>query len=217
MNSRSPTTSGSASTIPLFEDLIARGATVVACTHFGRPQGQVVAKYSVAPVRRRLGELCPGVELMENLRFDPGEEKNDPAFGEALIEGVRLLHQRGVQRVASRPRVDHDSPDARAERRGTEPAARGRRRSSRSSTSPARPFVAIVGGAKVKDKLGIVKVLAQQRRHRDRRRRHGVHLRSRPRVAPSAPRSSTRPTSTNARDLLAGGQGPDPRGLARTR
>jgi phosphoglycerate kinase len=66
------------STVPLFEDLLARGATVVACTHFGRPKGQVVAKYSVEPVRRRLAELCPNVELLENLRFNPGEEANDP-------------------------------------------------------------------------------------------------------------------------------------------
>jgi len=66
-------------TLPLFEDLLSRGATVVACTHFGRPKGAVVEKYSVAPVRRRLKELCPQVELLENLRFNPGEESNDRA------------------------------------------------------------------------------------------------------------------------------------------
>ena len=47
----------------------------------------MVAKYSVAPVRARLAELCPGVELMENLRFNPGEESDDPAFGASLVEG----------------------------------------------------------------------------------------------------------------------------------
>jgi len=45
-------------TLPLFEELLAKGATVVACTHFGRPKGQVVEKYSVAPVRRRLEKGC---------------------------------------------------------------------------------------------------------------------------------------------------------------
>jgi phosphoglycerate kinase len=75
-------------TIPLFENLLARGAAVVACTHFGRPNGKSVAKYSVAPLRERLDELCPGIELLENLRFDAGEEGNDPAFGASLVEDV---------------------------------------------------------------------------------------------------------------------------------
>ena len=52
-------------TLPLFEELLSRGAVVVACTHFGRPKGQVVEKYSVEPVRRRLHELCREVELLE--------------------------------------------------------------------------------------------------------------------------------------------------------
>ncbi len=74
-------------TVPLFEDLLERGARVVACTHFGRPNGEIVEKYSVAPVRRRLSELCGDVELLENLRFNPGEESNDRGFGEQLIAG----------------------------------------------------------------------------------------------------------------------------------
>ena len=56
----------------------ARGATVTACTHLGRPKGTVDRRFDVAPVRDRLAELAPGVELLENLRFDPGEEANDP-------------------------------------------------------------------------------------------------------------------------------------------
>ena len=53
---------------------------MVACTHLGRPKGKPDPTYSVEPVRARLAELAPGVELLENLRFDPGEEGNDPAF-----------------------------------------------------------------------------------------------------------------------------------------
>ncbi|MEY2462745.1 MAG: phosphoglycerate kinase, partial [Acidimicrobiaceae bacterium] len=56
-------------------------------THLGRPKGEVNPKYSVEPVRRRLAELAPGVELLENLRFDAGEEGNDAAFVDRLVNG----------------------------------------------------------------------------------------------------------------------------------
>ncbi len=148
-------------TLPLFEELLAKGATVVACTHFGRPNGQVVEKYSVAPVRRRLAQLCPDVELLENLRFNPGEETNDPAFGAALVEGFDYF----INEAFSASHREHASimipptllPSA---------AGPNLQREVTTLTSileePARPFVAIVGGAKVKDKLGIVKVLSHK-------------------------------------------------------
>lgn len=148
-------------TLPLFEELLAKGATVVACTHFGRPNGQVVEKYSVAPVRRRLEQLCPGVELLENLRFNPGEESNDPAFGVALVEGFDYY----INEAFSASHREHASimiPPTLL------PSAAGPNLQREVSTlssileDPARPFVAIVGGAKVKDKLGIVKVLSQK-------------------------------------------------------
>ena len=66
--------------LPTIEWLTARGARVVCASHLGRPKGQPNPKYSMEPVRQRLAELAPGVELMENLRFDPGEEGNDPKF-----------------------------------------------------------------------------------------------------------------------------------------
>src|SRR4249919_2104511 len=71
--------------LPTIEWLVARGASVTACTHLGRPKGAPDPKYSVEPVRRRLAELAPGVELLENLRFNPGEEANDPSFVARLI------------------------------------------------------------------------------------------------------------------------------------
>lgn len=149
------------STVPLFENLLERGATVVACTHFGRPKGRVVAKYSVEPVRRRLAELCAGVDLMENLRFDPGEEANDPAFGAALIAGFDYY----VNEAFSASHRAHASimiPPMLV------PSAAGPNLLREVQTlqslleSPARPFVAIVGGAKVSDKLGVVKVLSEK-------------------------------------------------------
>jgi phosphoglycerate kinase len=149
------------STLPLFEELLGLGATVVACTHFGRPKGQVVAKYSVEPVRRRLAQLCPEVELMENLRFNPGEESNDPAFGASLVEGFDYY----INEAFSASHREHASimiPPTLL------PSAAGPNLQREVTTiralltSPARPFVAIVGGAKVADKLGIVRVLSEK-------------------------------------------------------
>src|SRR5204863_6265675 len=65
-----------------------QGAHVTACSHLGRPKGAPDPRWSMAPVRSLLQELAPGVELLENLRFDPGEEKNDPAFVAKLVEGM---------------------------------------------------------------------------------------------------------------------------------
>src|SRR5205807_5135024 len=77
-------------TLPTIEWLQERDAEVTACSHLGRPKGKPDPKYSIEPVRKRLAELAPGVELMENLRFDPGEEANDPAFVDRLVEGQDL-------------------------------------------------------------------------------------------------------------------------------
>ncbi|HXC19357.1 MAG TPA: phosphoglycerate kinase, partial [Acidimicrobiales bacterium] len=52
--------------LPLFEELLSRGAVVVACTHFGRPKGRVVEKYGVEPVRRRLQELDVTTEFVQS-------------------------------------------------------------------------------------------------------------------------------------------------------
>jgi len=146
---------------PVLTDLLARGARVVAATHFGRPHGQVVADFSVEPVRRRLAQLCPGVELLENLRFDPGEEANDRAFGEALVAGFDYY----VNEAFSASHRAHASimvppsvvPSAAGPALQREVAALGTH-----LDATARPFVAIVGGAKVADKLGIVRVLVER-------------------------------------------------------
>ena len=73
--------------LPTISWLQDQGAVVTACTHLGRPKGAPDPRYSVEPVRRRLAELAPGVELLENLRFDPGETSDDPAFVQRLIAG----------------------------------------------------------------------------------------------------------------------------------
>ena len=76
--------------LPTLEYLTSRGASVVCASHLGRPKGKPEVKYSMAPVRAILSELAPGVELLENLRFNPGEEGNDPAFVEGLVKGIDL-------------------------------------------------------------------------------------------------------------------------------
>ena len=72
--------------LPTIQWLVERGAHVTACSHLGRPKGKPDDRYSMAPVHR-LAELAPGVELLENLRFDAGEEGNDPAFVARLVDG----------------------------------------------------------------------------------------------------------------------------------
>lgn len=148
-------------TLPLFEDLLAQGASVVACTHFGRPQGQFVPEYSVEPVRRRLAQLCPGVELMENLRYNPGEENNDPEFGASLVAGFDYF----INEAFSASHREHASimiPPTLVPSAAGPNLQREVQTLSSLLQNPARPFVAIVGGAKVKDKLGIVRVLADK-------------------------------------------------------
>jgi phosphoglycerate kinase len=145
--------------VPLFEALLERGATVVACTHFGRPGGRVDERFSVAPLRRALAPLCPDVELLENLRFHRGEEDNDPAFGASLVEGFDYYVNEAFG-ASHRPHASIMIPPTLL------PSAGGPNLVREVSTllglldAPDRPFVAITGGAKVNDKLAIMKVLA---------------------------------------------------------
>jgi phosphoglycerate kinase len=148
-------------TLPLFEELLSRGAVVVAATHFGRPNGQVVEKYSVEPVRRRLSELCKDVELLENLRFNPGEESDDHDFGASLVEGFDYYINEAFG-ASHRAHASIMVPPTLV------PSAAGLNLQRETTTilslleSPARPFVAIIGGAKVADKLAITKVLCEK-------------------------------------------------------
>jgi len=145
-------------TLPTIEWLTARGATVTTCSHLGRPKGTPDPKYSMAPVREVLRELAPGVELLENLRYNPGEEANDPAFVAELIEGQDLYvndafgasHRRHAS-VVGPPRF-LPSAAGRLLAREVEVLTPLR-------TDPARPFVVILGGAKVSDKLGVIDAL----------------------------------------------------------
>ena len=148
-------------TLPLLESLKAQGAHVTCMTHFGRPKGQPNPEYSVEPIRRRLEELCPGVELKENLRFNAGEEANDPAFGASLVEGFDCYVNEAFG-ASHRAHASIMIPPTLI------PSAAGPNLIREVKTilgaleAPVRPFVAIVGGAKVKDKLAITRVLTEK-------------------------------------------------------
>jgi phosphoglycerate kinase len=144
--------------LPTINWLTGRGAHVVCATHLGRPMGVPDSKYSLDAVRARLSELAPGVELLENLRFDPGEEGNDPAFVARLVAGIDGYvddafgaSHRAHASIVGPPR--------------TLPSAMGLLLAKEVEVMlglrehPKHPFVAVLGGAKISDKLGVVEAL----------------------------------------------------------
>jgi phosphoglycerate kinase len=144
--------------LPTITWLTERGANVVCASHLGRPQGRPTPKYSMAPVRARLAELAPGVELLENLRFSPGEEANDAALVAELVRGVDCFvndafgaAHRAHASVVGPPRT-LPSAAGRLVQREVEVLSGLRDR-------PKRPLVAVLGGAKVSDKLGVIDAL----------------------------------------------------------
>jgi phosphoglycerate kinase len=144
--------------LPTIQWLQEHGATVTACTHLGRPKGKPDPRYTVEPVRERLAELAPGVELLENLRYDPGEEANDPAFVDKLVEG-QDLYVNDAFGAAHRAHASVVGPPARL------PSAAGRLLAREVEVlgglleGPDRPFVAVLGGSKVSDKLKVIDAL----------------------------------------------------------
>ena len=165
--------------LPTLRYLIEHGAAVIAISHLGRPKGREVASLRLKPVAERLSELLalevrtvgsvrgeeverasatlrPGeVLLLENLRFEPGEEENDPAFSEALASLADLY----VNDAFGAAHRAHASVSGVAERL---PAVAGLLMESELAvlqdllTSPARPFVTVLGGSKISDKLKVI-------------------------------------------------------------
>lgn len=144
--------------LPTLEWLTSRGANVTAVTHLGRPKGTPDPAFDVAPVRRRLAELAPEVTLGENLRFSPGETGNDPDFVDDLVAG-HDLYVNDAFGASHRAHASIVGPPSRL------PSAAGRLLEREVDvllglrSQPRRPFVAITGGAKVSDKLGVIRAL----------------------------------------------------------
>ncbi len=145
--------------LPTINWLTEHGADVVCASHLGRPKGGPDPRYEMAPVRARLAELAPGVELLENLRFDPGEEANAPEFTARLIDGIDL-YVNDAFGASHRAHASIVGPPA------SLPSAMGRLLAKEVDVllglrnHPKRPFVAVLGGAKISDKLGVVDALA---------------------------------------------------------
>ena len=110
------------------------------------------------PVRDRLAELAPGVELLENLRFDAGEEKNDASFVTQMVRGIDAYVDDAFG-AAHRAHASIVGPPR------TLPSAAGRLLQHEVEvleglrSHPKRPFIAVLGGSKVGDKLGVIEAL----------------------------------------------------------
>ena len=165
--------------LPTLRHLLERRARVICCSHLGRPKGRRDAKYSLEPVAGVLGDLLgvevafvddvvgdraaraaqqlePGqVLLLQNLRFEPGEEANDPDFADRLASLAELY----VDDAFGAAHRAHASVVGVAERL---PAYAGYllasevKELSRLLEEPERPFVAVLGGSKVSDKLAVL-------------------------------------------------------------
>ncbi len=168
--------------LPTIQYLLDNGAAVIACSHLGKPKGEWKESLTLAPVAVRLSELLgkpvtfckdiigedahakaaavkPGeIVLLENLRFDKREEKNDPEFAKELADMAELYVSDAFGTVhrahASTAGVAAYLPAVSGFLIGKELDIMGK-----ALEDPARPFVAILGGAKVSDKIAVIENL----------------------------------------------------------
>ncbi len=171
-----------AASLPTIKYLLGKGAAVILCSHLGRPKNGPEEKYSMKPVAKRLEALLnqpvllaadvvgddaqakakglkPGEVLMlENVRFEKGETKNDPALSEkfAALADIFVNDAFGTAHRAhcSTAGVARHLPAVGGYLIGKELAVMGK-----ALSNPERPFVAILGGAKVSDKIGVIESL----------------------------------------------------------
>jgi phosphoglycerate kinase len=165
--------------LPTIQYLLEHEARAILCSHLGRPKGKVEAKYSLKPVALRLGQLLDrpvemapdcvgpvveemaskiprgGVLLLENLRFHPEEEANDAKFARALASLAEVYVNDAFGSAhrahASTAGVTAYLPAVAGFLMEKELAFLGR-----ALAAPARPFVAVLGGAKVSDKIEVI-------------------------------------------------------------
>ena len=165
--------------LPTIRYLLEKKAAVIACSHLGKPKGEWKAKLSLAPVAQRLSELLGQevifakdivgedakakaaalqggqIMLLENLRFDPREEKNAPSFAEELASMAELYVSDAFGTV-------HRAHASTAGVAAYLPAVSGLLVAKElevmggALNNPKRPFVAVLGGAKVSDKIGVI-------------------------------------------------------------
>jgi len=170
-------------TVPTLRELGDRGASVVVASHLGRPKGARHDELGMAPVAARLGGLLDagvtfiddpapaglpddGVVVLQNLRFDPGEEENDVAFAgrlgelaDAYVDDAFGAVHRAHASVRALPELMLASGRAAVAGRLVQ---REVEVLSRLLRGAERPYVAILGGAKVSDKLGVIDALIER-------------------------------------------------------
>lgn len=165
--------------LPTIEYLQEQGAKVILASHLGRPKGQVVEEMRLTPVAKRLSELLGkdvkkadeaygdsvkamiaemnegDVLLLENVRFYPGEEKNDSELAKAFAELADIYVNDAFGAAhrahASTEGIAHHIPAVSGFLMDKELEVIGK-----ALSNPERPFTAIIGGAKVKDKIGVI-------------------------------------------------------------
>lgn len=171
--------------LPTIEYLMNQGAKVILASHLGRPKGSVVEELRLTPVAKRLSELLGkevkkadeaygdsvkalvdtlsegDVMLLENVRFYAGEEKNDPELAKAFAElaDVYVNDAFGAahRAHASTEGIAHHLPAVSGLLMEKELDVLGK-----ALSNPERPFTAIIGGAKVKDKIGVIENLLEK-------------------------------------------------------
>ncbi len=171
--------------LPTIQYLLENGAAVILCSHLGRPKGEFNMKYSLAPVAARLKELFPGkvtfaedvigpsaqaavaniksgdIVLLENLRFHAEEEKNDADFAKKLAAYADIYVNDAFGTAhrahASTAGVAEYLPAVAGFLIGKELDIMGK-----ALENPERPFVAILGGKKVSDKIGVINNLLEK-------------------------------------------------------
>ena len=149
--------------------LLDRGAArVTTASHLGRPKGKPDPAYGMEPVRRRLGELLENagadgerVRVMENLRFDPREEAGDLSYARELVAGQDLFVNEAFG-ASHRPHASIVGPPRFVPSAAGRVLAREVEVLGRLLEGAARPFVAVLGGSKVSDKLGVIESLLER-------------------------------------------------------
>lgn len=146
--------------LPTLDQLHRAGARVKVCSHLGRPAGRPEKSLSLAPVRARLGELAPGVELLENLRFDPGEVECRDSTVERLVGGCDAYLNEAFG-VSHRRHASVVGPPARLPSAAGPLLLREVEELLALRKAARRPFVVVLGGAKLAGKLEAAEALCE--------------------------------------------------------